>query len=38
MAGRLGEAESILNECGKENNEGSRFKTSTGKEMPLVWM
>lgn len=37
MAGRLGEAESILNECGKKSNEGIRFKTATCKKTSLAW-
>lgn len=35
MAGRLGEAESILEECGKESSEGIRFKTATCKKTSL---
>lgn len=35
MAGGLGEAESILAECGKESNEGIQFETATCKKTSL---
>lgn len=35
MAGGLGEAESILDERGKESNEGIRFETATCKKTSL---